>query len=383
MVSSSLLSVASLDCLVSVVCGLLAGRLAVDAGRGLAGRVLRVLLLLDHPHRALDALVGVVDRLVGLGLVGVEPRRDADLEIVQAQIGREGGGDLLAQFLRNLLFEAEQVVGRFLEVVRAAGEQPAVDVEDGDLVGLHVGDRRGDEVADRVADRAIVAAVGADDHRGGGRLLLAAERAFVGHDDMDARRLDAANHLDGARQLALHGADARHLLHERGQAERAELVVEFVADAAGMRQALFRQHHARRRGLPDRHRHRRPVGADVEIDPRFAQARADADDVVAVEAGIERLGRRPAEIIAGEAGRGEDGDADHRQRHQALAAQGEKIRRQPFDLRQCVVHLARARTPCRRDPGGAATPRGRFGDGACAGIARRRRAGAGLRSTPS
>ena len=245
MVSSSFLSVASLDCLVSVVCGLLAGRLAATPAARLAGRVLRVLLLLDHPHRALDALVGIVDRLVGLGLVGVEPRRDADLEIVQAQIGRERGGDLLAQFLRNLLFQAEQIVGRLLEVVRAAGEQPAVDVEDGDLVGLHVGDRRGDEVANRVADRAVVAAVGADDDRGRGRLPLAAERAFVGHDDMDARRLDAAHHLDRARELALDRAHPRHLLHERGQAERAELVVELVADAAGMRQALFRQRHAR------------------------------------------------------------------------------------------------------------------------------------------
>jgi hypothetical protein len=169
-----------------------------------------------------------------------------------------------------------------------------------------------------------------------------------------SRRLDAAHHLDGARELALHRADARHLLHERGQAERAELVVEFVTDAAGMRQALFRQHHAGRCGLSERDCHRRPVGADVEVDPRFAQARADADDIVAVEAGIERLRRRPAEIVAGEAGRGEDGDADQRQRDQAPGAQGEKVRQQPFDLRQCVVHLARARTPCRRDrPGDA------------------------------
>ena len=227
---------------------------------------------------------------------------------------------------RHFFLQAEQIVGRLLEVVRAAGEQPPVDVEDGDLVGLHVGDRRGDEMANRIADRAIVAAVGADDHRGRRRLLLAAERTFVGHDDMDARRFDAANHLNSARQLAFHRADARHLLHERGQAERAELVVEFVADAAGMRQPLFRQHHAGCRRLPDRHRHRRPVGADVEIDPRFAQTRADADDVIAIEAGIERLGRRPTEVIAGEAGRGEDGEANHRQRHQASAAQGEKIR---------------------------------------------------------
>ena len=67
---------------------------------------------------------------------------------------------------------------------------------------------------------------------------------------MDARRLDAAHHLDGAREFALDRADARHLLHERGQAERAELVVELVADAAGMRQALFGQRHAGRGGRP-------------------------------------------------------------------------------------------------------------------------------------
>ena len=134
------------------------------------------------------------------------------------------------------------------------------------------GKRRGDEMADRLADGAIVAAVGADDDGGRRRLPLAAERAFVAHHDMDAGRLDAAHHLDRAREFALDRAHPRHLLHEGGEAERAELVVELVADAAAVRQALFRQRHARLARLADGHQHRGAVSADVEGDSRFAQA---------------------------------------------------------------------------------------------------------------
>ena len=61
-------------------------------------------------------------------------------------------------------------------------------------------------MADRLSDGAVVAAIGANDHRGRRGLALAAERAFVGQDDMHPRRLDAAHHLDRARELALERA---------------------------------------------------------------------------------------------------------------------------------------------------------------------------------
>ncbi len=111
---------------------------------------------------------------------------------------------------------------------------------------------------------------------------------------MDARRLDAAHHLDRAGQLAFQRAHPCHFLHERGEAERAELVVKLVADVAAMRQALLRKDHARLCALANGRQDVLAVGADVEADAGFRERRADADDVVAVEAGIERLLGRAA-----------------------------------------------------------------------------------------
>ena len=153
-----------------------------------------------------------------------------------------------------------------------------------------------------------------------GGCLGAAERAFVRHHQMDARRLDAAHGLDGARQLAFQRAHAGDFLHEGGEAERAELVEQFVAGAAGARQALFRQQHARMGGVAVGDIDRGAVGGDVERHACILERGADARDVLLVEAGIENFIGRAAEIIAGDADKAEHDQANRRRAARSGAA---------------------------------------------------------------
>ena len=159
---------------------------------------------------------------------------------------------------------------------------------------------------------------------------------------MHPRGLDGAHHLDRARKFALERSQARDVLHERGQAERAELIVQFVPDCAAARQAFFRQDHPRGGRLSGRRQNDGALGVDVERHARFAQGGADGGDVVAVEPGIERLHRRAAQIVAGEPRRREHGDADQRQRGQAPDAEPPQVRPKPLDLRQQIRRHIRA-----------------------------------------
>ena len=72
--------------------------------------------------------------------------------------------------------------------------------------------------------------------------------------------------------------------------------------------------------------------------PASRSAAPMARDVVAVEAGIERLHGRPAEHVAGEAGDAGDREPDQRERDETPDAQTEKVRPESFRLRQEVRH---------------------------------------------
>ena len=90
-------------------------KIGLDACGLLSSRVLRALLLLGDAHRPLDTAVGIVDGLVRLRLVGVEPGRDRDLKILGAEVRRQRAADVLADLLRHFLFEREQIVRRLLD----------------------------------------------------------------------------------------------------------------------------------------------------------------------------------------------------------------------------------------------------------------------------
>ena len=176
-------------------------------------------------------------------------------------------------------------------------------------------------MADRLRGAARIGRFHAHHHRGGGRALLAAKRARIGHDDMDARRRNAAYRLDGPGDFAFEGTHPRHFLHEGGDTERAEIVEEFVAGIGAVGQPLLGQQHACPRRLGMRHHHGIPRRIDVEGDTRFRQGRADAGDILAFEPGIEHGELRAAEIIGREPDGEEHRQPDQAEYHQPLRAQ--------------------------------------------------------------
>ena len=142
---------------------------------------------------------------------------------------------------------------------------------------------------------------GADDDGGRRLLLVAAEVGALGHDDVDARGPDARDRLDGAGDLAFQRAHAGDLLHEGGQAERADIVEKLVAGVGAGRQALLGKQHARLRGLAGRHQDRGAVGGDIEADAGLAEHEADLVHVGAFEPDIERLVGGAVEIDGADA----------------------------------------------------------------------------------
>src|SRR5687768_16302316 len=99
------------------------------------------------------------------------------------------------------------------------------------------------------------------EHDGGARRLAVAleQPAFRDH-QMNARRLNASDRSDGARQLALERAQVIDALNEAGRRERIALVENLVADAAARRQPLPGEIHADAGEIRPRHENRLAVG---------------------------------------------------------------------------------------------------------------------------
>src|SRR4051812_22292354 len=75
------------------------------------------------------------------------------------------------------------------------------------------------------------------------------------------------------------------------------------------------------RGIAMRDQNGRAIGADVERYACFAQRAADAADIVAAQAGVERLAVGLAEIEGAEADGEDHGEAAHGQGGQAGGAE--------------------------------------------------------------
>ncbi|MGX1384061.1 hypothetical protein AB7M66_005192 [Bradyrhizobium japonicum] len=171
------------------------------------------------------------------------------------------------------------------------------------------------------------------------RLLRRPERAAHRHHDMHPRRLDALHQLHGARDLAFQRPQLGDFLHERGQAERADLVEQLVTGIGAGRQALLGQQHPRLHGLARAHRDGVAGRIDVECDILLAQRGADARHVFAIEACIERFELRPAQIIGAADDGDENGKADQSQGHQASRPKLQQIVEQLLYLRTTEQHV--------------------------------------------
>ena len=143
---------------------------------------------------------------------------------------------------------------------------------------------------------------------------------------MHPRRLDRAHQLDGTRQFAFERPDARDFLHERGEAERAQLIEELVAGVGIVGQALFGKQHARLRRLAKVNEHRTPIGAQVEIDVGFFERRGDPAHVLPVKPAVEQFERRPAQIIARQSRDHENHEAGHAEPNKPPRSKPRKIR---------------------------------------------------------
>ena len=159
------------------------------------------------------------------------------------------------------------------------------------------------------------------------------------------RRLDALHQLNGARDLAFERPELGDFLHERGQAERADLVEQFVAGIGAGRQPLLGQQHPRLHGLARAHRDGVAGRIDVERDVLLAQCGADARHVFAGQAGIERFEFRPAEIIGATDDGDENGKADQPQGHQASRPKLQQIVEQLLYLR-ATEHVTSYQCEC-------------------------------------
>src|SRR6185312_11922462 len=189
-----------------------------------------------------------------------------------------------------------------------------------------------DQMADRHGGFFRVGAAVADDDRCRRLLFLAAEIGALGHDDVNARRLDAGNRLDGAGNLAFKRAYAGDLLHEGGEAQRTDIVEEFVAGVGAGRQALFGEQHARLRRRAGRYQNGGSVRAYVEGDAGFAEHHADLVHVRAFEADIEGLVGGTVEIDRAEADHGDHDCRDAGQNGKPPGAETLEVRDECLDL---------------------------------------------------
>src|SRR5581483_6392620 len=155
--------------------GLLGRNVLLDAD-GVAGvAVLLVARLLDDAHRSLDAGIGIECRLVDLPLVRVEARGDADLEIVEPQIGRERLGDVVLQLAADGLLERDHLGRRGARRVAAGSQDRAVGAQERHLIDGHAGHGGRHEVANGRSGGEVVGRFGADDDRRRRRLAIAPE----------------------------------------------------------------------------------------------------------------------------------------------------------------------------------------------------------------
>ncbi|MEY9167225.1 hypothetical protein ABIE78_005344 [Sinorhizobium fredii] len=309
-----------------------------------------LLLFLDHARRALDPRFGVEDGLLDLLGIGVERGRDTGAEIVHAEERRECVVDLLLEIGLNVLHHAERLIEGAACRVVAGSKKLAGRIENGDVVDIETRDGRSNEMTDGRGGAPADRRARANHHRCGRRLLGLAEAAPLGHDDMDTGRRDAGDLLDGAGNLALQCTNARNLLHEGGEPERADIVEKFVTGIGAARQAAFGQEQASLAGHADRHLDAAAIRTDLEVEIRLGKRNADLGDIAAFEAHIERFKGRLVDVDGSAENEADCDDAGHRECYQLALpeiAQVFRERRELIEQIHSVSAPSIAWHPCR------------------------------------
>ena len=218
----------------------------------------------------------------------------------------------------------------------AVGEEAAGFVHDRHPLGLEAVDRGGDEVANRPHLLRLELAAHLEHDRGGGFRLVAREQRPLGQHQVHARRLDAVERPDGARQLSFERPQVVDVLDEARGAERIGLVEDLVAHAAALGQAALGELHAQPGDPVLGYQHDGAVVLEFVGDGLAVEVLDDRGRILERQIGEQRrhLRRRDAHHQDRE-------EADQRHRHRRHG--GDSRRTQRFDELDDALHVFRAR----------------------------------------
>ena len=160
--------------------------------------------------------------------IGIERRIDRNLEIRQAEIGGQCLADVFLNTGGNARGKALHLTGRTVLFAHAGGEQGSGRVKNSHFARNHARNSSGHKMPDGLCGLGVSRAQRLDHDRGRRRLVLGAERALLGKDDMDPCGLHVFHRLDRSSQFALDGAYAGNLLHEGCEAQRAQIIKQFI-----------------------------------------------------------------------------------------------------------------------------------------------------------
>ena len=238
--------------------GLGLGIRRIDRGGGNARRLIAQRARYAHGEIAvalvrraglLAAYGGLVRRLVGaVALRGLFPLREVDLRghlrayVLGADDRRQDRLDALGVLVLEIIDVIELAAIQLVGVAVGAAQQIAVLIDDGNVVDGQLRHAAGDHVDDGIdlAFAQYPTRLQVEDDGGGGGFALADEDGRLGHGEVNAGPLDAAQRADGAGQFALQSALVVDLFGELADAE-CLVIHQLEADAAGFGQPLFGQ----------------------------------------------------------------------------------------------------------------------------------------------
>src|SRR5690606_23862478 len=138
--------------------------------------------------------------------------------------------------------------------------------------------------------------------------------------------------LNRTRDFAFERPDAGHLLHERREPDRAQVVEKLIARVGTAWQPFFGQQHPSLCCLAAPDENLCPLGVDVEIDARLAKRCSNTANVLRTEPTVERFELRPAHVEANRCDRAQCRRANNSKRHEAPVAQSTNVLPQSLDV---------------------------------------------------
>ncbi len=169
---------------------------------------------------------------------------------------------------------------------------------------------------------------GTDDDRGRRLLASASGNLLALHRDVNARRADAVDQLDRARQFAFERPHLGDLLHEGGQAHDPSCRRARNPPYRSS-QALLCSSNAGAGRLTIANHDGTAVEADVEIDACLFQRSAHAGNILRVEAGIENYPSWAGSANSADSDEKEHGNSGQTKRCEPPRPQSEQICPQP------------------------------------------------------